>query len=433
MRNVLVIFLALSSLLLPGQDLSKRNSSPAPRWFDDWTVRPILGVQSWATYTLGHQDYDAAGEAYIDADDRINFMLRRLRFGTTAQVGDRLFIKFLGAVDFVGADQRSGTVGGVNNGGFPAAQVWDIYTQYKISRNTEALYVVGGYLRAPVGRESMSGALGVSSFEKAWSQWYVRQHLVGTGPGGAGGAYLGGLVPLTKGGNVHLDYRAGVYNANNAGISAGRLASPLLVGRFNFMFGDPESEVWAYGLPAPNSFGKRRTVSIALNVADEGPTDAAPGGIGLIGLDGVVTLGQFHAEGEYYRMVREDAANAAYESATYSFRLGYNIPLPRGDGGSPSYLEPTAMVYGFDGTTDAGEYPVVVATSFIGGTEVVYDVGVNYHVKPGKVRLGLHYVGRSGELGDLPPDGQLNWNFNQGGIGGIRRGDYLGLEVILAY
>ncbi|OAV46097.1 hypothetical protein A3850_017700 [Lewinella sp. 4G2] len=399
-------------------------------WYEDWTVKPIFAVQTWGTYTIGHEDYDPASDTYVEADNRLNFMLRRLRFGTTAQVGDRLFIKFLGAADFVGSDQRSGTVGGVNNGGFPNAQVWDIYSQYKISRNSEALYVIGGYMRPPIGRESMSGAMGVSSFEKSWTQWYVRQHLVGTGPGGAGGAYLGGLVPITS--KLHLDYRAGVFNAQNNGITAGRLYSSLYVSRLNFMFGDPEKSTWSYGLPAANSFGRRNTAAIALNLASEGPTGAAEEGISLVGVDALVNFGHFHLEGEYHSM-RRSSLEDDYTSATYAVRAGYNIVLDGDDPSRPRYLEPSVMVYGFDGTTSLEDYPTVVATSFFGGTETVYDVGINYHLKPGKVRLGLHYVGRSGEIGNLPADGRLSWNNMQSGLPGIRRGDYVGFEVILAY
>lgn len=415
--------------LLFAQDTPGEN---APKnWFDDWTVKPILAVQGWGTYTMGHEDYDPDTDAYLPTDDRLNFMIRRLRFGSTAQIGDRLFIKFLGAADFVGTDQRAGTVGGVNNGGFPNAQIWDIFAQYKISRTSEALYVIGGYLRPPIGRESMSGALGVSSFEKSWTQWYVRQHLVGTGPGGTGGVYLGGLVPLAE--KVHLDYRGGVFNAQNSGISAGRETSSLLVGRVNFMFGDAESTTWTYGLPAANSFGRRNTFAVALNVATEGGTQSAPAGIGLLGVDAVANYGMFHVEGEYHRMMRGAENDDRYNSSTYAIRAGYNFVMSTNDPDRPRYLEPTAMVYGFVGTTDAVEYPTVVATSFFGGTETVYDIGVNYHVDPGKIRLGLHYVGRTGDIGDLPADGRLSWHNMQNGIGGIRRGDYVGFEVILAY
>lgn len=415
----------------PAQKIAAQDAPREPHEpFKNWEIKPILGVQAWSTYTFGHKDFDPETGEYVDADNRLNFMLRRLRFGSTAKIGDRLFIKFLGAADFVGADQRAGTVGGVNNGGFPELQVWDVFAQYRLSKQSEALYVIGGYLRPPIGRESMSGAYGVSSFEKGFNQWYVRTHLVGVGPGGTGGAYLGGLLGL--GDKLHVDYRTGVMNPQNDGISAGRLASSLFVTRVNFMFGDPEKDTWTYGLPAANSFGKRQTLTVALNLAHEGGTGAAPEGIGLLGVDFLVNTGHFHVEGEYHAL-RRSAGELDYNSATWMLRAGVNIPVNFGESDVQRYLEPTVMYWGFDGATDLEDYPAVLATNFVGNRERHLDVGVNYHLLPGRVRLGLHYNGITGDIGELPPDGALGWFGRQAGIGGIERGDYVGFEVIVKY
>ena len=420
---LILLFTAVSAL-------TAQTEEKSPTDFKNWEIRPILGVQLWSTYTMGHQDYVPESDSYVDADDRLNFLVRRMRFGSTAKIGDRLFFKFLGAADWIGEDQRAATPGGVNNGAFPNAQVWDIFAQYKISPNSEALYVIGGYLRPPVGRESMSGALGTSSMEKGFNQWYMRQHLVGTGPGGAGGVYLGGLTSLSE--NIHLDYRAGVFNPQNNGITGGRRSSSLLVSRLNLMFGDPEKTSWTYGLPAANSFGNRRTVALAINLAREGPTGAAPEGTSLLGVDGLVNYGHFHLEGEYHRMIRK-SSEPDLVSATWMVRSGVNIDVSPSGAEAPRYLEPTLMAYGFDGTTDIADYPAVLATNYFGGEEIVIDAGVNYHLVPGKVRIGLHYVAFSGERGDLPADGRLSQFFSQPGIGGIQRGDYAGFELILNY
>ncbi|SEQ89695.1 hypothetical protein SAMN05444359_11849 [Neolewinella agarilytica] len=410
--------------------LTAQTEKDSPTSFKNWEIKPILGVQLWSTYTMGHQDYVPESDTYVDASDRLNFLVRRMRFGSTAKIGDRLFLKFLGAADWIGEDQRSGPPGGVNNGAFPNAQIWDIFAQYKLSPKSEALYVIGGYLRPPVGRESMSGALGTSSMEKGFNQWYMRQHLTGTGPGGAGGVYLGGLSSLSE--KIHVDYRAGVFNPQNNGITGGRTSSSLLVSRLNFMFGDPEKETWTYGLPAANSFGKRRTVALALNLANEGPTGAAPEGTSLLGVDGLINLGHFHLEGEYHRMIRK-SSEPDLESATWMIRTGVNIDVSPAGADVPRYLEPSLMFYGFDGTTDIEDYPAVLATNYFGGRETIINAGVNYHLVPGKVRIGLHYTAISGDRGDLPADGQLSHYFSQPGVGGIQRGDYAGFELILNY
>ena len=400
--------------------------------FENWTLRPIFAVQGWATYTHDFEEWDAETGAYVPVDNRLNFMLRRLRFGTTAQVGERIFIKFLGAADFVGADQRAGTVGGVNNGGFPNAQIWDIYARYQLIPKSEALYVIGGYLRPPIGRESMSGAFGVSSFEKSFVQWYVRQHLVGVGPGGTGGAYLGGIQSLGE--KFHIDYRAGVFNPQNNGISAGRRASSLWATRINLMFGDREKGSWTYGLPAANSFGARNVTSVALNLANEGPTGAVTDGTGLIGVDFLANYGQWHLEGEFHSFQRRQPTGADYQPSAFSIRTGFNIPIRTPDITTQRYLEPSVLFWGFNGATELDDYAAAQATNYFAGEERVLDVGLNYHLRPGKVRIGLHYNATWGELGEVPADGtNLGLYHFQGGVGGIRRGSYVGFEFLLSY
>ena len=419
----LLFFLYFLPLSLFAQDADYDGPT-----YTNWQIRPILGIQGWATYTLGQEEFDDDLSDYVPVDDRLNFMLRRLRFGSTANVTDRLFFKFLGAADFVGSDQRAGTVGGVNNGAFPNLQVWDLYLRYRLSKNSEALYVIGGFLRPPVGRESMSGAYGVASFEKSFSQFYVRQQMTGTGPGGTGGAYLGGLGKLAD--KVTVDYRGGLFNPFNNGISAGRRASTLAAGRLNLMFGQPESDKWRYGLRS-NYFGKRTGVSIAVAGSHEGPTGVLQSS-STVGVDFLINTGQFHLEGEYIRLLRDNGETSGdYASATYFVRAGYNFALPLKAGKTQRYLEAAVLVYGFDG--DENSSAAARATNFFSADEQAVDVGLNYHVVPGKVKLALHYVARSGNNdGIAGSDPSGNQYFFQPGIGGIRRGDYVGFGVVVS-
>ena len=422
MTKYLLLFLGFLPVSLRAQE--------APT-YTKWNISPILGMQAWSTYTMGQQEYNADAGSYFDVDDRLNFMVRRLRFGSTADITDRLFFKFLGAADFVGSDQRAGTVGGVNNGAFPNLQVWDLYLRYKLSADNESAYVIGGFLRPPVGRESMSGAFGVSAFEKSFSHFYVRQHMTVTGPGGTGGVYLGGLLELGE--KMHVDYRGGVFNPFNNGISAGVEAAPLLAGRVNFMFGQPENEKWRYGLKA-NYFGKRRGVSVAIAGSDEGATGAALQARSL-GLDFLINVDQLHLEGEYItfsRKITDQPTDRFYQPDTYFARIGYNLPVKTPEGKAQRYLEPSVLAYGFNGA-EAGVTTAAEATNYFVGSELAIDVGINYHVVPGKLKLALHYISRSGESGSIEPDFPfLNQYFYQGGIGGIQRGDYLAFGVALS-
>ena len=100
--------------------------------------------------------------------------------------------------------------------------------------------------------------------EKAWSQNYLRRHLVGTGPGRAAGMNFGGLF-YKEGQTVSLQYDIGLFSPVSqavSGNSTGVQSSPLATARLLFMFGDPESKKYITG-HKPNHFGKReRTLDL---------------------------------------------------------------------------------------------------------------------------------------------------------------------------
>ncbi|MFT7120670.1 MAG: hypothetical protein ACJAZ9_000845 [Neolewinella sp.] len=119
--------------------------------------------------------------------------------------------------------------------------------------------------------------------------------------------------------------------------------------------------------------------------------------------------------------------------STFMFRTGLNVEASRKGSETKRFLEPSLMVYRFRSATALEDYPSVVATNYLGGEELVISSGLNYHLLPGKVKLGLHYVATSGDRGELPADGRLSLHHSQEGIGGIQRGNYIGMEVVLNY
>ncbi len=75
----------------------------------------------------------------------------------------------------------------------------DLQIRYQLSEGKEWLYLTSGFFRPQLGRESITSAWSVNSFEKAISQSYVRSYLVNAGHGRAPRFNLGGITTLKTG------------------------------------------------------------------------------------------------------------------------------------------------------------------------------------------------------------------------------------------
>ena len=145
----------------------------------DFQVKPILAFQFWGSYTAGMEQYQEEKGDYVAIDNRLNFMVRRTRFGFQAQPYEFLSIKVVAAIDLVGRDLNSAFNGGANNGSFPNFGLWDAYLQFRLKKNSEAIYLKAGYFVPAFGLSSLNSAFHVNSISKSFSQAYIRQHLVG--------------------------------------------------------------------------------------------------------------------------------------------------------------------------------------------------------------------------------------------------------------
>lgn len=418
-----VSFMLLSGVLLRGQTVFENWLKPK----EGRKIEPFMMVQLWGNYTFDQEVYDEELGAYTTAEDRWNVLLRRARLGFRAEPYPNLKFTLVGAYDLVGRDLLSGLSGGSNNGSLPEFGIWDAFFQWRIKAESEAIHLTGGYFRPQFGRESITSGWSVNSMEKSMSQNYIRKHLVGTGPGRAVGLNLGGLL-WEEGANFGFNYNIGVFNPVNlafGGNSGGLASSPLVVARGVFNFGDPEMKRYKIGYDI-NYYNQRRGLSLGVAGAWQGATDLFDASYALE-TDVLFNWGPLNVDGEWIWMQR--GSNALTESFTQGsqtghIRVGYNLIVA-----NRFFLEPVAMIMAFDGAMDAKaqEQAALLGASY--GEEHTYDVGVNWYLDQKRLKLMLHYTWRGGDAGALGDASRPNSFFRQGGVGAIRRGNWLGLGV----
>lgn len=392
---------------------------------DDLQVKTSVNLQMWAVYTTGMEVYDNDRQAYFDVDDRLNFTLHRSRYGLNLQPYENLKFNFTLAADFVGRDALSALDAGQNNGGNPVFRLWQTYAQWRMTPKQEKAFLTVGYFSPRVGLESMINPLNSTSMEKAWSQNYLRRHLVGTGPGRAVGMNLGGLL-LPSDQILSLKYDFGlftpVYQAYS-GNSTGSQSAPLVTARAVIMIGEPESQKYSMG-HKPNHFGKRKGISLGLAAAAQGNTDLYENSL-TYGFDVLLNLGNLNFDGDWHFLSRKLAGQTA-EANTGYVRVSYNYPLKNG-----YILEPTATLVQYRGGLEESEQAIAALTGMPAGEDEHIDLGVNFYFNP-KLKLALHYTLRDGDAG-FSGDGSTVNNFFVSGAGQVRYGDWFGLGLSAAF
>ncbi len=424
---VFILVLALAGLELHGQS----DTSGFSRKLAQYKIQTSVGLQLWATYTSGMEVYNAETRQYDAAGNRLNTQIRRTRLAVKGQPFENLSFNFTAALDLVGKDLLSATEAGGNNGSSPAFRVWNAFVQWRLIPKKEYANLVAGYQIVPLGRESITSALRSTSMEKSWSQNYLRRHLTGIGPGRAMGINLGGLFLNHQQSNIHFEYNVGVFNpvfeAYN-GNSTGLRSSPLLAGRAVIHVGDPESAKYSMSHKI-NYFGKRKGLSLGIAAAEQGQTDLFRQNR-AIGGDVLFNYGPLNIDGEYYHLYRSSFDLDASQSFTTHSRTGYarmsyNVELPR-----QLILEPVATYWFFQGAMGADEQSQAQAVKSSAGNDESLDLGANLYWNP-DFKISLHYTWRCGDAGVGGEGADINNYFNQSGLGAIRRGNWLGLGLVV--
>ncbi|WP_090173447.1 hypothetical protein [Neolewinella agarilytica] len=414
----------LLALLLSPAVKAQSQPSTLSEVVDKYKIKASVGLQLWSTYGYGMEVINEDGQA-IPAEARFNAQLRRSRFSLKGNPYSTLSFKVTAALDLVGHDVLSSTEAGGNNGSSPIFRIWNAFVQWQAKPKNDRLYLVGGYFVSPIGRESNVAALASTSFEKAWSQNYLRRHLTGIGPGRAMGLMVAGQLH-GEGNQRHLTYELALQNplfTGLAGNSSGLASSPLLTTRFAFQLGDPEQKSYKPGKKV-NYFGQRKGITLGLAAARQGSTDLFKHNTAY-GLDWLANTNNWHLDGELYHLKRSgrESDNRELETAGYSgyLRLGHNIALPRS-----LSLEPVVSYWFYRGATDLSGIESANQLGAFSGADSGLDIGANLYFNP-TTKLSLFFALRRGDSGEGSPELVNNNYFRQPGVGLVERGSYVGL------
>lgn len=423
---VVMVFL-LSYELVSAQSAEPNESKNwKPEWLkkkEDFKINVKGMVQLWTIYSTNFEVFNKESKTYEKVDDRINTSLRRARVVLSGTPYERLQYSVALFYDQAGRDILSSGIGGTNKAD-PSVGIWDAFLQWKVSKKTETVNIIGGWFRPQVQRENITSGWSVGSFEKAMSQNYVRRNLVGTGPGRAAGLNLGGLKNWNK---IGVNYNLGLFNPLTTGFdesSSGQAFSPLVTGRLVLTFGDPELE--KYGISyETNFYNQRKGLSLDFNFGTQGKTDQFLGS-STVGTGFLFNYGALNMDGEWFWMQRKGASEDIGFKArneTGHVRMGVNLPAGK------FILELTAMVMAFSGASGSKEQKEASILKMSSGAETTYDVGLNWYLDKKNLKLQLHYTFRDGDPGDAGDGAAVNAYFSQSGVGAIKRGNWLGVGL----
>lgn len=425
----------ISGFLLPFLSLGQTSFPQTSHKPSDLPVgiQPMFAFQLWTYYSHGQSIYNPSSDRYEPVDNRFVTNIRRSRLGLKIEPVDQLMITIVGAMDQVGKDVLDAAVGGSNNGSAPKLRVLNAFLQWHISKKHDLLHLSGGYFVPQMGRESLTSAFGVSSMEKAFTQNYIRRHLVGNGSGRATGINLGGQY-LTASQQLGINYNIGLFTPLSTayqGNSYGNQASPLLTGRLLIYVGDPELATYKLG-GIIQHFGKRRGLSLGISAAHQGHTDLFQYNTAQ-GIDFLFNWDHLNLDGEWMWMQRSGERELennqmrvfTYQSQAGHVRIAYHVVL-----GNQTILEPTFLLSRFQGGLQEELQKDALAIKASSGIDQTYDIGLNWYLRQEQLTIGLHYTWRHGHPGGLDPGSNINLYYYQSGAGAMQRGNWLGIGLI---
>ena len=356
--------------------------------------------------------------------------MHRSRVGFKGQPYDNFSFTFLGAYDFVGRDLLAGTVGGGNSGANPFIRLWLAKIEWQLDKN-DVFNLTTGYFAPVVGRESNTPPTRVTSMEKAWSQNYLRRHIVGSGPGRSPGVNIGGIV-YNQESKFKLQYDVGIHSPqfiSFSGSSAGVTTTPMFAGKLTFDFGDPRSEGYSPSHKS-NYFGKRNGATIAIGGTYQGETDLFTENTAL-GFEYGLHFGGINFDGEYHFLRRKgegvilDPSLIEANGGVGFSRLSYNLPLKNGH-----IFVPYVLAVQFTGSESQLEKIQAEQLRAFSGTDNELSFGFEYNFNV-DFKVTANLTLRDGEGAGNEEIGTNNNFFQQGGVGDFQRGNWLGLGMVI--
>lgn len=257
------------------------------------------------------------------------------------------------------------------------------------------LRLTAGFLRPTVGRENNSIVPALPNHEVALTGVLARMGSVQTGHGRAAGATLGGRLNL---GPAKVIYHAGVFGPTssfdrdktdtlNFSSSMGAKGSPLLSGSLIIGLGKINQLRGGDLLFLANPWSKGSSLMVGVSGAQQGETERN-GATQVLSAFAAVHWGPLVVDGEWVAASRENPAGDRYGNQAWHARAGYNIRL------GATQLTPYALYSRLDSDDiSATDWGAGANTSglFAGAGEQL-DVGVNWHLRKHKLRLGLHVI-----------------------------------------
>ena len=392
---------------------------------DGQKFKTQIGVQLWSTYTYGQEYFDSESSSYIPLTNRWNNQIRRTRIGVSGTPLPNLKYKLTVSLDLVGRDVNAATQGGSNNTNFGQFGLWNMYLLWQPFATTDLFHIKVGFQPIQIGRASITAALRSTSFEKSWSQNYLRRHIMGRGPGRVMGVNIGGQKVVSP--SLAFSYDTGIFTPqafSSVNNSQGKTASPLWVGRLVMHMGDPESKQYSTGHKI-NYFGKRNGLSVAVASSYQGQTDLFSSN-STFGFDWLLNFGMLNLDGEWTYLSRSKDELQASSVASY-IRVGYNIPV-EGRG----FLEPVFMLTRFNGAMDLEEQIEANSLKSFAGSDQVMDLSLNYHINT-NTKVTLNYTMNRGRKGAFSDGATFNNYFRNSEKDPIRRGNMLGLAFVTIF
>ncbi|MEA1892429.1 MAG: porin [Campylobacterota bacterium] len=351
-------------------------------------------VQVWGMSTISDSN-----NAYADSSD---LYIRRGRLGVKGKYSDQISYKVWFAYDNLGKNGNNILMGTPHDdtNANKDFYIWDAYFTYKFDK--ELANVTMGYLRPQVGKESITSGFTINSYEKGLSNFYVRKHIVGRGPGREVGVNIGGLTLDKK-----LNYNFGIFNPNHNAVtgaamvagagtnrtSASNESSWMAAGRVAYTFGDAEMKKYKLGYTT-NYFGKRNGTTIGLNYTYQGQTDKFDSN-SMASVDILSNYGNFNLSYEWDALKRDKPiADPAInplgkdtKDIIQTLRVGYNIDM--GDG---QFIEP-ALLWSKADLDDGSHFKNAKGYgNGTAGSQTVSSIGLNWYRNKMKEKYSIHYV-----------------------------------------
>lgn len=332
--------LLLSSLLMVRAALADDAASPIP------TPEPIGAVQVWMTAYDQDTDPTADPAGYGDPEDDLGFKVRRARFGLQGE-GSRLRYKL-----------QAGASAPYDEVEAPTHESWELVDAMAGGSPVDGLWIDVGYMKAPVGRESLMSSSQLALGERSvQSEWLVPDRDAGL------------LATFETKGKTKARVRAGAFNGNSDpfGDTDGGL---LAVGRAELVLGEGQTY---------RTFGVVEGVS--LGVAGDGWYDVARstttvgyGGDVMLRVSGLAVL----IEGHFSQITPTNSDLDVPGVLSETRRMGALAQV----GWTAGHWEPAVRVSVFDDDRDSSD------------NGDVGDVlgGVTWHWKDDHVRVGGGYV-----------------------------------------